>query len=138
MHITLSFSGISEHTRVEPYESEAPQTCKAILNALPVEGVFKQARFAGEEIWCDDALELFIPQENATIHPKPGEIGYAPPLERSEVANSIAIVYGEATLSDAVNIFGRVVEEDLPKLKALGEKVWLEGKQIVRLEHAET
>lgn len=120
--------------RFKLYENEAPNTCKAFVQALPmdVEGV--QARFAGEEIWIPDGPSLKIPQENATIELKPGELGYAPPIARSSVSRSVAIVYGEAKLSDCVNVFAIVLSEDMPKLQALGEKVWLQGKQKLRLE----
>jgi hypothetical protein len=35
---------------------------------------------------------------------------------------------------DACNIFGKVVEEDLEKLKTLGNAVWKNGVQELRFE----
>jgi hypothetical protein len=120
--------------RFRLYKAEAPATCKAFVDVLPIETKAIQARFAGEEIWLPEGPELKIPQENATIALKPGELGYAPPVARSDVSRSIAIVYGEAKLSDCVNVFAMVLDEDMPKLKKLGEKIWLEGARMLRFE----
>lgn len=119
------------------YEKEAPATCDAFIQALPLEVEGIQARFAGEEIWIPDGPSLEIPQENATIELKVGELGYAPTLARSSVSRSIALVYGEAKLSDCVNVFAIAVDKDLEKLKEFGERVWLQGKQTLRFEIAE-
>ncbi len=120
--------------RFRLYVQEAPATSKAFVNALPIEVKAVQARLSGHEIWIPDGPELSIPQENATINVKLGEIGYAVPVARNRGARSIAIIYGEARLSECVNVFGMVLDEDIPILKSLGEKVWLEGAQILRLE----
>ena len=120
--------------RFRLYEKEAPATSKAFVNALPIEASGRQARFAGHEIWVPDGPELNIPQENATIMFKPGELGYAAPVARNRGARSIVIVYGEARLSECANVFGMVLDEDIPILKKLGEKIWLEGAQILHLE----
>lgn len=120
--------------RFRLYEVEAPATCKAFVDALPIEAKAVQARFAGEETWIAEGPELQIPQENATIALKPGELGYAPPIARSEVSRSIAIVYGDAKLSDCVNVFAMVLDADIPQLKNLGEKIWLEGARMLRFE----
>ena len=37
---------------------------------------------------------------------------------------------------DGANIFGRVVEEDMPLLEALGELIWREGEQVLTFEKA--
>lgn len=120
--------------RFSLYEQEAAITCAAFVKALPLEADALQARFAGEEIWVKDGPSLNIPQENATVNLKVGELGYAPNVPRSEVGRSIAIVYGEAKLSDCVNVFACVYEEDLRNLKKLGEKIWTEGKKTIRFE----
>lgn len=122
--------------RFRLYETEAPATCRAFIAALPLSVRAVQARFAGEELWIPEGPHLQIIQENATIELKLGELGYAPPNPRSDVAKSIALVYGEAKLSDCVNVFAIVLDEDLPKLKKLGEEVWLRGARILTFELA--
>ncbi len=120
--------------RFNLYEQEAPFTCKAFIQSLPFELKAVQARFAGEEIWMPEGPSLDIPQENATIELKLGELGYAPPLARNSVSHSVALVYGEAKLSDCVNVFAKVFDEDVSELKKLGEQIWLEGSQVLRFE----
>lgn len=120
--------------RFKLYESEAPVTCKEFTKIIPFEAKAVQARMAGEEIWIPEGPELKIPQENATVHLEPGELGFAPVHPRNEVARSIAILYGEAQLHDCVNVFGKVFEEDMKLLKELGEQIWLEGSRTLRFE----
>ncbi len=123
--------------RFELYGKDSPMTCKAFLKALPFEGKAVQARQAGEEIWLPEGPELNIPPENATVHLKPGELGIAPIYERNQVARSIAILYGEGSLHDCVNLFAKVKKEDMQTLKELGEKIWLEGSRNLRFELSE-
>src|SRR3989344_5474873 len=124
--------------RFNLYKKEAPATCDAFIKVLPLEVDALQARFAGEEIWVKDGPSLNIPQENSTVNLKIGELGYAPPSPRNEIGRSIAIVYGEAKLSDCVNVFAYVYGEDLENLKQLGEKIWAQGKTILSFELKET
>ncbi|TSC77138.1 MAG: hypothetical protein G01um101431_321 [Parcubacteria group bacterium Gr01-1014_31] len=133
LYIELKTKGLPA-IRFNLYEKEAPVTCDEFIKALPLEANALQARFAGEEIWIKEGPSLNIPQENASINLKVGELGYASPIPGNEVSRSIAIVYGEAKLSDCVNVFGYVYKEDLQNLKKLGEKVWTEGKTILRFE----
>lgn len=120
--------------RFELYENEAPFTCEAFTKILPFEAKAVQAREAGEEIWIPEGPKLNIPQENATIHLFPGELGIAPEHLRNQVSRSIAILYGEAKLHDCVNVFARVIDEDIKLLKKLGEAIWLEGSQTLTFE----
>lgn len=132
-YIELKAEGVPT-IRFRLYEDRAPATCKAFLNKLPISAKAVQARFAGEEIWIKDGPVIDIPQENSTINPEIGELGYAPDDPKNEVARSIAIIYGEAKLSGNVNIFARVYDEDLIELKKLGEKIWLEGARILEIK----
>lgn len=120
--------------RFRLYNKKAPITCEGILKSLPISEKAFQARFAGEEIWIKDGPALNIPKENSTKKPKIGGLGYAPNNPKSEVTRNIAIIYGEAKLVGSVNIFARVYEEDLNKLKKLGEKIWLKGARELKLE----
>lgn len=119
------------------YDRDAPLTCKALSKAMPFTARAVQAREAGEEIWIPKGPRLRIAQENATARLRFGEIGYAPPHRRSEIRQSMAIVYGEAKLWDCVNVFGRVASEDRNALKKLGEQIWLKGARVLRFERGE-
>jgi hypothetical protein len=112
------------------YVDSAPLTCAAFAAMLPFERTFLHARVSGQEIWIDNAHRLDIIQENASVFTTPGEIVLGPvnPL-RTKTAGCIGIYYGEGRGLDCCNIFGKVFDEDVPLLKALGELVWKQGAQ---------
>ena len=115
------------------YDSEAPETCTAIRRILPLEIKLFHAKTSGEELWTPEGPELRIIQENATVNIEPGEIGIAPVHARNKISKCLVIAYGQAKLFDCANIFGQVMSEDEDKLRDLGNKIWLEGTQSVKL-----
>ena len=46
----------------------------------------------------------------------------------------MGIYYGGGKGLDSGNIFGKVIPEDLDKLKDLGEKIWRNGEQELSFE----
>jgi hypothetical protein len=120
------------------YLDTAPVTVLAFLKSLPFTRKFYHARVSGDEIWINDAPELDIIQENASVFTKPGEIVLGPKKpSRVKTAGCLGIYYGEGKGLDSCNIFGRVREEDFLKLKKLGEKIWMEGAQELIFEFPE-
>ena len=112
------------------YESEAPITVAAFLKSLPFTRPFFHARVSGQEIWIDNAPELDIVQENASIFTEPGEVVLGPlKPARTKTAKCMGIYYGEGKGLDCANIFAKVFDEDFPLLKSLGDKIWREGTQ---------
>lgn len=63
--------------------------------------------------------KLKIPQENATIRLKVGELGYAPYVKRSDISYGIALVYGKVRLWDCVNVFAKAFDKDIRFLRNL-------------------
>ncbi len=117
------------------YRDAAPVTAAAFEKILPFTRSFLHARVSGQEIWIDNAPELSIIQENASVFTEPGEIIISPVNpSRNKTAKWMGIFYGEGKLLDCGNIFGKVVEEDFPLLKALGEKTWRYGAQELTFE----
>lgn len=119
-----------DHIRIRfhLYQDEAPQTYRAFLEALPFQRTFLHARVSGQEIWVDEAPELDVPQENASVFTTPGEIVLGPLLPaRNKIRKCIGIFYGPGQLLDCGNIFGRVWEEDLELLQNLGDAIWRNG-----------
>lgn len=125
----------NELIRFNVYEDVAPITSEAFLNSLPFTRTFLHARVSGEEIWIDNAPELDIIQENASVFTEPGEIVLGPlkPI-RAKTSKCLGIYYGEGKGLDCCNIFGKVVPEDFSKLKSLGDKIWKHGLQEVTFE----
>jgi hypothetical protein len=116
------------------YTDNAPVTCGALVKILPIEVTLLHARTSGEEIWTPDGPELQIGLENATTNIESGEIGIAPVHPRNKISKCLVISYGQAKLFDCANIFGQVLKEDESNLKELGNKIWIEGKQTVKLK----
>ncbi len=112
------------------YLDAAPVTAVAFVKTLPFTKIFFHARVSGQEIWTDDAPELDIIQENSSIFTQPGEVVIGPlKPARTKTSKCMGIYYGEGKGLDSCNIFGKVYDEDLPLLKALGETTWRNGAQ---------
>lgn len=118
--------------RFQYYGEAAPITSKAFAALLPFTRTFFHARISGQEIWTDDVPPLDIMQENASVCTEPGEVVFGPSKPvRTKTANTMGIYYGEGKGLDAANIFAKVLDEDVVKLKKLGEKIWKEGQQVL-------
>ncbi|MEO6851020.1 MAG: DUF3830 family protein, partial [Mucilaginibacter sp.] len=97
---------------------------------LPFTRTFTQARVSGQEIWIDNAPELDIIQENASVFTEPGEVVFGPlKPARAKTTNCMGIYYGEGKGLDCCNIFSKVFDEDMDILKALGNTIWKKGAQ---------
>lgn len=117
------------------YNGEAPITSAAFEALLPFNRTFMQARVSGQEIWIDNAPELDIIQENASVFAEPGEVVYGPlKPARTKTSNCMGIYYGEGKGLDCCNIFAKVFDEDMPLLKQLGENIWKNGVQPLLFE----
>lgn len=124
--------------RFNLYSLEAPVTTMAFLSLLPFTRLFVHARVSGQEIWVDEAHNLDIIQENSSVFAEPGEIVLGPlnPV-RAKTSKCIGIYYGEGRGLDCCNIFGKVMDQDLHLLKALGDKIWKQGAQELIFQKAE-
>ena len=121
--------------RFKLYIDEAPFTCSAFVRLLPFSRRFMHARTSGQEIWIDNAPELDIIQENASVFTEPGEVVYGPlNPKRAKTSNCMGIYYGEGKGLDACNIFAKVFDEDMDLLKSLGNNIWMNGAQNLIFE----
>lgn len=112
------------------YEDAAPLTCAAFANLLPFTRAFLQARVSGQEIWVDNAHEIDVIQENASVFTEPGEIVLGPLYPaRNKIAKCIGIYYGEGRGLDCGNIFGKVFAEDFGLLRIVGDRIWRQGAE---------
>jgi len=121
--------------RFNYYQIDAPITSRAFGSLLPFKRTFLHARVSGQEIWIDDAPELDIIQENASVFAQPGEVVYGPlKPARAKTSNCMGIYYGEGKGLDCCNIFAKVFDEDMHLLKALGDRIWKQGVQELTFE----
>ena len=115
---------------------KAPETCKAILEKLPIKGSVIQARWSGEAVWLQmDPYDIQVPQENATSYPCPGQILYYP---GGVSEKEILIPYGSSCFSSKFgllpgNHFATIVE-GVEKLESIGRKVLWEGGQSILID----
>ena len=117
------------------YHEAAPITIAEFSKTLPFSQSFLHARVSGQEIWTDKAPELDIIQENASVFAAVGEIGIGPRKPgRVKTAGCMGIYYGEGKGVDACNIFGKVIDEDLPLLQQLGNRIWMKGEEVLTFE----
>lgn len=118
--------------RFRYYTTEAPITSKAFNALLPFKRTFFHARVSGQEIWIDNAPQLDILQENASVFTEPGEVVFGPlHPKRAKTSNCMGIYYGEGKGLDCCNIFAKVFEEDRELLKSLGDDIWKKGTQEI-------
>lgn len=121
--------------RFQFYEKDAPVTCSAFASLLPFKRTFLHARVSGQEIWIDNAPELDIIQENASVFAEPGEVVFGPlKPKRTKTANCMGIYYGDGKGFDCCNIFAKVFDEDLGLLVSLGNEIWKNGTQELAFE----
>ena len=120
----------------ELLEHRAPETCRQILAALPIEGMVIQARWSGEAAWLPmDEFGIEAPLENATSHPSRGDLLYYP---GGVSEKEMLIPYGAACFSSRVgqlqgSHFATIVT-GTERLGEMGRKVLWEGAQEITIE----
>ena len=121
--------------RAELLEDAAPETCRKMLAALPIEGKLIQARWSGEAAWLPmDGFGIEAPLENATSHPSRGDLIYYPGVVSEK---EMLIPYGATCFSSRVgqlqgSHFATIVE-GTERLGEMGRKVLWEGAQEIRI-----
>jgi hypothetical protein len=114
----------------------APETCRLLLEKMPITGKVIQARWSGEAAWLQmDPYGIEAPQENATSYPGPGQILFYP---GGVSEKEILIPYGSACFASKFgllpgNHFATVIEGN-QLLEIMGEKVLWGGAQSIRIE----
>ena len=120
----------------ELLEDAAPETCRNMLAALPIEGRLIQARWSGEAAWLPmDTFGIEAPLENATSHPSRGDLLYYP---GGVSEKEMLIPYGASFFSSRVgqlqgSHFATIVE-GAERLSEMGKKVLWEGAQEIRID----
>jgi len=128
---------IGEHVfKAKLHTDKAPETCRMLMEKMPIKGKAIQARWSGEAAWLQmDPLGVDAPQENATSYPGPGQLLYYP---GGVSEKEILIPYGSAIFASKFgllpgNHFATIVE-GVELLEKMGETVLWKGAQDIRLE----
>jgi len=105
--------------------TDAPHTCRAVLNALPLRGMAFPGLVSGSAILLSVDHFEDVPFENQTIYPVPGDlafylepIAYLPGHHAGHKRHQevIALVYGRDTQMNGpvvplpLNIFGSIID----------------------------
>lgn len=124
--------------KAELHDDKAPETCRLLLENMPIRGYAIQARWSGEAAWLQmDPFGIEAPQENATSYPGPGQLLYYP---GGVSEKEILIPYGSAIFASKFgllpgNHFATVTDE-YELLEEVGRKVLWEGAQAITINRA--
>lgn len=119
-----------ETVRAALLTGEAPETCAAFERAMPTSTFGVNAKFAGDETIA--MLPFYAPPgENQVPSVEPGDIGYYP---RSQ---TLCLFYGEIMPFGYINLFARVVPEDLPRAVTAGKRILEAGTLPVSISMAD-
>lgn len=151
--ILLKVPALGSTSVVRMLWDEAPETCKAVWDALPlVQPVFHGRRSGKEVFILTDPLP--VPEaENSTAVGHTGDVFFLrlPPtwsddhqdFNRSDKGVfDMAFIYGEDALLRGPNevlsgnLFGRIVE-GLEEFSSACEEIWLHGTQDLAMERIE-
>ena len=125
----------------------APETCRAVLDALPAAGSARHGIYSGSEVYLVLPVLLEPPREHATTIVGPGDVGFLTVEKGSgygieESYSEVCWFYDlDATPSMpegpiAVNVFARLYEADA--FFAVCRRMRLEGAKRVEIARAET
>ena len=106
-------------------DDEAPQTCKILWEHLPIEGSAAQARYGGEEFFFKTNLE--IEPENQKTNFSAGDIAFNPDPKWK----AMITYYGNNIRVSTPFNHAAKISENLEKLKAIGERIWLKGAEKI-------
>lgn len=118
------------------HTDKAPETCRMLLEKMPITGKAIQARWSGEAAWLEmNPYGIEAPQENATSYPGPGQLLYYP---GGVSEKEILIPYGSAIFASKFgllpgNHFATIVE-GTDFLGLMGELVFREGAQKITID----
>jgi hypothetical protein len=144
--IVVTFVEANVSAVVELLEKEAPQTCAAVLAALPQEGEAHHATYSGSEIAFVLGDDLGVGLENATSRVVPGDFGYTrfeggKMLGFPDTFSELCWFYDRDAVPSMpdgpvpVNIFGRIVE-GFDAFAACCRDMRRTGVKVIRVELA--
>jgi hypothetical protein len=131
--------------RARLLREQAPETCEAVWNDLPVAGLARHGIYSGSEVYLVLPVLLAPPRENATTIVGPGDVGFLTVEKGSgygieEAYSEICWFYDlDATPSMpegpiAVNVFARLYDADA--FFSLCRRMRLEGAKRLEVARA--
>jgi hypothetical protein len=101
------------------FEDQAPKTCAAVWDALPLGETINHANFSGEEV-SFPSRGLLWERENQLFDCAPGDLGYF------VQGPAICVYYGALRVISPGNVFGRIVG-NLAPIQEVARRSWRES-----------
>jgi hypothetical protein len=121
----------------------APETCGAVLRALPLEATVSHSRWSGREVNFPIAFGPGAPaRENDTSTVNTGDVIYWREWEKgAKACEALALYYGAEVTRDhrgylPVNVFARIPQDQWPLATEIGLRIWRQGFERVRMRAA--
>lgn len=148
--LQLSMDALDEPCTIDLRTDEAPDTCEAILDALPIEGSLVHAIYSGQEAFAPLSEDLQgLDPENWEYDVAAGDVGYWDSGwgdglhgRSAEPLAELVIIYGRRAKvrrgpdrPTPINLIGRV-SENLDALAEVCGRLPREGEKEYRLERA--
>jgi len=128
--VILSWPALDVAVRCTLLDEINPQLCASLRRALPIVSVQTHAVVAGEQIYFPTRLVLEEPDaartEDLSAQP-PGRINFEPFFQY------LSVNYGPVTEGVPAWPVAQVVEDDLPRLPRVGERIW---QNLLHEDHA--
>lgn len=114
-------------------EKQAPNTCKVVLDLLPLDCEVFHATWSGDMLFCKcHKIPRQLEPENSTIYPSRGDIGL------NFYLKELQLVYGQAQLRARSgpapdNLFARITK-NMDELEEIGKKIHREGAKKIGIK----
>ena len=130
-------------------EEQAPQTCAAIWELLPVEGRLVHGMYSGPELFVVLADGPSTPPENQVHLPLPGDVGYFHHraglyAQAPHAVSELVFVYGRGVaikgpegVDTYVNLFAQLRLDESPEFFEFCRRVRREGPFTLRVERGD-
>lgn len=126
-------------------EERAPKTSEMVWEAIPFQATVTHSRWSGREVNFETELNQIPPRENQSIYTSLGDLCYWRDWRKSEskpFKHVLAVYYGPEMArshmgEEPVNIIGSIIPSSIKKLNHVGERIWKEGFERVRVEKVE-
>jgi hypothetical protein len=128
--VILSWPALDVAVRCTLLDEVNPRLCASLRRAVPIVSVQTHAVVAGEQIYFPTRLVLDEPDsartEDLAAQP-PGRINFEPFFQY------LSVNYGPVTESVPAWPVAQVVEDDIPRLPRVGERIW---QNLLHEDHA--
>lgn len=151
MSRTLRFTFVEQGVTAtaDLLEEQAPQTCAAIWELLPVEGRLVHGMYSGPELFVVLDGGPSPPPENQVHLPLPGDVGYFHHeaglyAQSPQAVSELVFVYGRGVaikgpegVDSRVSLFARLRLDESPVFLEACRRVRREGPPTLRVERGD-